>query len=419
MVALADCNSFYCSCERLFKPSLIGKPIVVLSNNDGSVIARSDEAKALGIGMAVAEFTVRDIIRKNNVTVFSSNYTLYADMSERVLKVLASFVPQLEVYSIDEAFLDFSGMKSPDLEVLGSKMRASVMKSTGIPVSVGIAPTKTLAKIASHQGKKNDKQKGVYLLQTKGDILEALQQTDIHDIWGIGKKHTELLNRNGYTTAASLLDAPLEWIRKELSVVGQRLVAELKGIRALPIELPKAKKNISIIRSLPIRSGDRSLLQEAIANHAANCALKLREQNRYAKCIMVSLQTNPFIDRELQHTPCISIKMDRATNDSGELIAAAVRALDVIYLPHYLYQRAGVEVDELVEECGVQSNLFDSKDRTRSSKLMTTLDGINTSLGREMVRFSRQRFEKRYMHRAEYLSPRYTTRMNETLLINI
>jgi DNA polymerase V len=419
MIALVDCNNFYCSCERLFNPSLHNKPMVVLSNNDGTVISRSYEAKQLGIGMAVSEFSVRDIIKKNNVAVFSSNYTLYADMSDRVLKILSSFVPQMEVYSIDEAFLDMTKMPYGNLQSLGRKIRNTVLQHTGIPVSIGMAATKTLAKIANLQGKQQSPSTGIYLLQTEQAISNALQQTTVEDVWGIGKQYATLLKKNGYHTAASLLNAPADWIRQQLSVVGMRTVCELRGVAAIPLQTPKVKKNISIGRSLPNRTDDRSLIEEAIANHAASCAGKLRQQGCVATRITVFLQTNPFIERELQHTPCVSIKFERPTNDTGELISYAMKGLALIILPHYRYQRAGVQVEDLVPEEAAQSSLFDAKDRSRSKKIMSAMDSINASLGREIVRFSRQRFEKRYLPKAAFRSQRYTTRIDETLLINI
>jgi DNA polymerase V len=419
MIALVDCNNFYCSCERLFKPSLANRPIVVLSNNDGTVIARSEEAKALGIGMAVAEFKVRDIIKRHNVAVFSSNYELYHDMSERVFKILSSFVPTMEVYSIDEAFLDMTHMPYENLVEVGKKMRAAVLSSTGIPVSIGIAPTKTLAKAINQYGKKIDRASGVYHLQHEKDIAEVLSQTAVPDIWGIGSQHTALLTRNGFKTAASLLNAPIDWIRKNLSVVGERMISELKGIPALALEATKAKKNICTLRSLPQRTGDRSLIEEAIANHAASCALKLRQQGSFAKRITVILQTNPFIQRELQHTPCISLPLDSPSNDSGELISYAMRGLNLIFLSHYLYQRAGVQVEDIVTERDAQNSLFDAGKKGRSKKIMSAIDDINARLGKEKVRFSSQQFGKRYMPKVAFLSQRYTTRLNETLLIKI
>jgi DNA polymerase V len=419
MVALVDCNNFYCSCERFFNPALNGKPVVVLSNNDGSIIARSEEAKALGIGMAVPMFKVKHIIEANDVTVFSSNYPLYEDMSDRVLKILASFVPRIEVYSIDEAFLDMSVMPFSDLFPLANKIRQTVRQYTGIPVSIGIAATKTLAKAANHYCKTHCPDKGVYVLHSNENKEQVLEQTAIREVWGIGSQYGGELEKCGYATAQSLLNAPLKWIRSRMSVVGERTLNELNGIPSIAWETPQLQKNVSVTRTLPQRSNDRSFIEEAIANYTATCALKLRKNKSHTRRITVFLQTNPFFHRQLQHTPTISIPLDTATNDTGELIAYAMKSLSLIFLPHYMYQRAGVMLQDLVPESAVPVSLFDESNRIRSKKMMSTIDAINSSLGREIVRFSKQGFSKRYLPQAKNRSQRYTTRIDETLQINI
>ena len=280
MYALVDCNNFYVSCERLFNPGLEGKPVIVLSNNDGCAVSRSDEAKALGIEMATPAFLIKDLIQKNNVAVFSSNYTLYGDISERVMKTLESFVPRLELYSIDEAFLDMHDLDYTDLLELGLKIKNTVKKNVGIPVCVGIAPTKTLAKMANRYAKKYRKNIGVHWAANDQLIEEMLRVTEVGDIWGIGRQYALFLKRNGFNTALDFISAPEEWIRKNMTVVVQRLFNELKGIPAIQWEFATpAKKNICTSKSFGKLQTNKEDIKEAISNYAANCALKLRQQN--------------------------------------------------------------------------------------------------------------------------------------------
>ena len=298
MVALVDCNNFYSSCERLFRPELRQKPIIVLSNNDGCVVARSEEAKALGVGMAVPLFKIKQLVEKHDIKVFSSNYELYGDISNRVMNTLASFVPQLEVYSIDEAFLDLSGMEHLDLDKFGKKIQQRVWQWTGIPVSVGIAPTKTLAKIANHRAKsllRNRKGNGVTFLHGEDNIRRILQDVKVGEVWGIGKGLSTKLNDSSIWTAAELIAMPEDWIRKKMTVIGLRTVQELKGIPRLEVsDVPDDKKMAISSLSFDRPTAELESIKEYVANFAARCAEKLRDKGQVASNLHLSLRTNRF-----------------------------------------------------------------------------------------------------------------------------
>lgn len=418
MFALVDCNNFYCSCERVFNPALNNKPVIVLSNNDGCAIARSEEAKALGIKMASPAHLIADIIQQHNVKVFSSNYTLYGDMSERVMTVLASFVPTIELYSIDEAFLDVSKLVYNDLTDLALQIRKTVRQQTGIPVTVGIAPTKTLAKMANRYAKKMKKEVGVHLLSSKELINEALRFTEIGDVWGIGNEYASFLKKNDIHTAADFVKMPEEWVRAKMTVVGLRLLNELKGIPAIEWELQvPVKKNICSSKSFGKVVTEKRLLQEAIANYAAVCAKKLRIQKSCARKIEVLARTNQFRIKDYQYHPTIVIQVEVATNDTSEIIKYALKGLDIIFKPDINYHKVGVSVLDLVPDTEVQAGLFDLKNRKKRSTIMATLDKINKSFGKDIVRISRQGYERSWKLRAEHLSPCYTTRIDQLYVL--
>ena len=421
MFALVDCNNFYASCERLFNPKLIGRPVVVLSNNDGCVIARSDEAKALGIVMGTPAYMNEAMFKKNNVAVFSSNYTLYGDMSNRVMKTLAGFVPQIELYSIDEAFLDMSELAYANLYELGLTIRHTVTQHTGIPVSVGIAPTKTLAKMANRYAKKKHRQTNVFYAANEALIDEMLHNTEVSDIWGIGHQYAVKLRQNGIITAKDLSQVPAAWMRKNMSVVGLRLWNELRGIPSIEWEfVPKKKDNICTSRSLGKLSSDLAVLQEAISNHASSCALKLRLQQSVCRYIKVFIGTNPHKQDHKQCHHSIVLQCETPTNHTAEIIAYALKGLDMIFRANdYLYMKCGVEVLDIIKEDELQFNLFDNKDRAKAKKALKVMDGLNVHFGKGTVRMAVQRFDERYKLRADHLSPRYTTRLNELLKIKI
>ncbi|MET0637356.1 MAG: Y-family DNA polymerase [Chitinophagaceae bacterium] len=418
MFALVDCNNFYCSCERVFNPGLNGRPVVVLSNNDGCVIARSEEAKALGIVMGNPEYMARPLIREHQIAVFSTNYTLYGDMSDRVMKILASFVPRLELYSIDEAFLDLRDLNYTDLLQLGMEIKNKVFQSTGIPVTVGIGETKTLAKLANRYAKKKNKDLGVHFLANHHLKQEALAATEIGDVWGIGPEYAAFLSRRGFKTAADFCNAPEKWIREKMTVVGERLLRELKGIPSIEWESePAKKKNICTSRSFGKSSSDKSILVEALSNHAAACSLKLRKQNSCAQLLNVFIRTNAFRTEEKQYAHSIDLQLEVPTNNASELIKYALKGLDLIFQPGYNYLKCGVIVADFVPEDSVQVGLFDFKNRTKDKQLMKAMDGLNQSLGRDVVRFATQGFEKRYRLKADYLSKKFTTDIRDVLHI--
>lgn len=420
MYALVDCNNFYCSCERVFNPKLNGRPVIVLSNNDGCAISRSDEAKALGIAMAQPAFMMEDLLKKNNVAVFSSNYTLYGDMSDRVMKTMSELVPRLEIYSIDEAFLDLHDLPHTDLLTLGVKIRKTVIKNTGIPVCVGIAPTKTLAKMANRYAKRKHKETGVFYAANENLINEMLEFTEVGDIWGIGSRYALKLMQHGFNTAADLVHAPDDWIRKEMSVVGLRLVNELRGIPAIKWEFERpAKKNICTSRSFGRLTEDIGILKEAISNYAAACAEKLRRQKSCCKEMHIFIQTNPHKTEETQYMRSINVQLERASNSTPELIKYALKGLDIIFKSGYRYMKCGVIVQDLVPEDKVQASMFETANLDKNKLIMQALDKVNGVLGKDTVRMATQGFKKRYKLKAEHLSPRYTTNINHILKVKI
>lgn len=414
MYAMVDCDAFYCSCERLFDPSLQKRPVIVLSNNDGCAVARSDEAKALGIEMGTPEFMIYDLIRRHNIAVFSSNYTLYQDMSDRVMQTISTFVPGLEVYSIDEAFLDMHDLPYHDLLQLGTTIRNTVLQHLGIPVCVGIAATKTLAKMANRYAKKLQRKAGVFYAANGMLTSEMLNKTAVQEIWGIGKKHGDFLRQNGILTAAQLAAAPDLWIRKHFSVVGLRLVNELRGIPAIQWEFESPKrKNICTSRSFGELLADKATIREALANHAASCAIKLREQSTAARDVHVFLQTNPHRTQDRQFARSITVKLPVAANDTSTIIRSALKGLDLIYHTGYNYKKCGVIVMDLVPEQSIQTGLFQNHDSDKMAKVMKAMDLINKLKGKESVKMGVQVGEKKYRLRANHLSRHYTTNIHE------
>jgi DNA polymerase V len=322
----------------VFNPGLEKRPVIVLSNNDGCAVARSEEAKALGIEMGSPVHMIRQLVQKHDVAVFSSNYTLYGDMSNRVMNILASFVPLIELYSIDEAFLDLSPLRYSNFEKLALQIKQTVRKHTGIPVTIGIAPTKTLAKMANRFAKKQNPARGVYWVNNSFTLDELLSATEVQDIWGIGKQHSRLLQKNKFHTAADLVRAPAEWIRKNMTVVGERLLNELKGNSSIDFDpAPAAKKNICTSRSFGKLVTDIVQLTEACSTYTAGCARKLRQQASCAKKIHVFVQTNIHRTQDEQYFSSVTIQLPVATNDTPELLRYALKALGIIFKPGIKY----------------------------------------------------------------------------------
>jgi DNA polymerase V len=408
--ALVDCNNFYVSCERVFDPKLEGRPVVVLSNNDGCVVARSNKAKALGIGMGVPAFEVEDIIGKNDVEVFSSNYSLYADMSSRVMKTLSTFTPDIEVYSIDEAFLNLAGF-SCSLTECGRKIQQTVKKWTGIPVTVGIAQTKTLAKIASRIAKKSAKAAGVLDLTDSPYLRKALIKVPVERVWGVGIKTAVKLKRAGIKTALDLNGADVSWIRNKFGVVGVRTVYELRGISCYPLEEnPPAKKSIAVSRMFgrPVESIEE--LKQAVASYASRAGEKLREQGLAASVITVYVTTSRFIENKYFNSHMFEFPV--ATDNTMELISCALNCVERLYRKGCLFKKAGIILNGLVPESRIQGSLFDGINREKSRRLMQAVDTINTRLN-SPLRWAAEGLEQSWKVKFNRRSYRYTTRWDE------
>jgi len=411
--ALVDCNNFYASCERVFDPKLEEKPVVVLSNNDGIVVARSNEAKALGIGMGVPEFQLRRLIRSHNVQVYSSNYTLYGDMSQRVMDTLAQFSPDLEVYSIDEAFLSLSGFTSRNLTEYGRTIRATVKRWTGIPVSVGIAESKTLAKVAGRVAKRSPDAAGIFDLTACQDRDALLAKTAVNDVWGIGPNYARMLTQHGIQTAFDLRGADDHWIRKRMGVVGARIVQELRGVSCLALEdCPAPKQGITVSRSFGRPVTTLAEMKEAVAFYIGRAAEKLREERLAVTVLTVFLTTNTFKD-EPQYSNAVTIKLPVSTDSTSALLRYALSGMERIYRDGYRYKKAGVMLTALVPASQVQGDLFDQQDRERSGRLMRTLDRLNDHMGAGTLRYAAEGITKRWRARFERRSPAYTTNWHD------
>ena len=420
MFAIVDCNNFYASCERVFLPSIRHLPVVVLSNNDGCIISRSEEAKDLGIRMGDLPFKMMPFLQANKVQIFSSNYVLYGDMSARVMAVIAEAAPQLEVYSIDEAFINLSGIPVDQLEPFACELRKRILRNTGIPVSIGIASTKTLAKMANKWAKKHFRATGCYILDTPQKTEAVLKNTAVGDVWGIGGQYTKWLVSHQVNNAYQLSACPESWIRKRMGVVGVRLVHELQGICCLSLEeIQPAKKNICTSRSFPEILTDKESIRKWVMNHTASCAEKLRRQHSCASALQVFIHTNPFRERDKQYYRSITIPLLRPSNSTPELLFYAGKALDAIFRQGFNYKKAGVLVLDLVPSAQAQGSLFDKMDRGRAAKLMKVMDATNALYGRNVVRYASQGNGERWQLRQARKSPSYTTQWDAVLKIRI
>lgn len=419
MFGLVDCNNFYASCERVFKPDLIGKPIVVLSNNDGCVIARSNEAKKLGIKMGVPAYQIKGEIRQHGISVFSSNYTLYGDMSDRVMSILSSFVEEMEIYSIDEAFLSFKGFDNYDLYDYGRKIVTTTTKGTGIPVSLGIAQTKTLAKVANKFAKKYPAYNGVCIINTDEKREKALKSFDISDVWGIGHKQATKLDKLGIKTAYDFTQLPVGWVRQNMTVTGERTWKELQGISCIDIELiPPTKKQICTSRAFGQNTSDVEELNEAVAMYAGLCAEKLRKQKACAASLMVFIHTNNFRNDLPQYFKNCIIELPEATNDTMEIVHYASIALHNIYRTGYMFKKAGVIITEIIPSNAIQRNLFSTANREKQHLLMDVVDKLNQGFTKNKLSLAAQGTNKKWNLKQELLSRRYTTRMSDIITIN-
>ena len=403
-IALVDCNSFYVSCERLFDPSIIKKPVIVLSSNDGCVISRSTEAKALDIKMGEPYFKVEKIVKKNNVKVFSSNYSLYGDISRRVMKTLKQFSPQIEIYSIDEAFLDLSSIKNEDLFDYGNKIKKTVLKWTGIPTSIGIAATKTLSKAANHVAKKE--KSGIVNLINSKQIDEILSKININDVWGVGRQLTKFYIKNGINTAHQLKNMHNGWIKKNTNVFGSRTAMELKGISCTSLEIYQEKrKNCCISRSFGRKVTKLEELSASITTHCLNAAEKIRSDNQTTKRITVFIRTSPFQKDKNYYANSKDIDLPIRTNDSIELVKQALVALRYIYRKGYKYQKAGIILSKLNDINIYKKNLFSSiNNEEKRKKLMKAIDYTNIKYGRHALSIAQTGLRKKWNIKKQYSS---------------
>lgn len=416
MFGIMDCNNFYASCERVFNPALNGRPVIVLSNNDGCVIARSNEAKALGIKMGVPAYQIKEAIHEHGIAVFSSNYTLYGDMSSRVMSILASLAPEIEIYSIDEAFINLDGIK--DLQLLGSDIVYKVARGTGIPVSLGIAPTKTLAKVANKFAKKYPAYNRVCIIDKEDKRIRALELTDVGDVWGIGHRQAVKLEKQGVKSAYDFTLLPGSWVRKNMTVVGERTWKELRGVSCIDmVSMPPTKKQICTSRSFGKMVDDYDTVAEAVATHASSCAWKLRQQQSYAMSLMVFIHTNSYREDLPQYWRNTIIKLPVPTADTLEIVHYALHGLKGIFIRGYQYKKAGVIIMEITSG-GVQSELFDNIDRTKRARLMEAIDRINGGHNQSLVKLAVQGSGRGWELKQEQLSRHFTTNLTEIITIS-
>lgn len=416
MYLIADCNNFYASCERVFRADLVGKPIVVLSNNDGCAIARSNEAKVLGVKMGQPFYQIKDLIEKHSIAVFSTNFQLYGDMSRRVKMILSEYSPEVEDYSIDESFLKLSGFDRYDLKEYGTEISQRITQSTGIPISIGIAPTKTLAKVANKFAKKYPRYKSVCVIDTDEKRIKALKLFDISDVWGIGRRHEKRLREIGVNTAYEFTQLTREWVRKHMTVVGERMWRELHGESCIDIEMiPPDKKQIMTSRSFGRCIGYYKGLAAAVSNFAAMCAVKLRKQQSCTSVLMVFLHTNPFSENMPQYYRNIVVNLPVPTNSSIEIVKYALQGLKQIYREGYQYKKAGVMLMDIINNDAIQTSLFDQVDRTGHTQVMAVMDWINQKHGRGTLKLAVQGNGQAWKMRQEHRSPCYTTRLSDIL----
>jgi len=401
-IALIDCNSFYVSCERLFNPKIRRKPVVVLSNNDGCIVSRSNEAKALGIKMGEPYFKAKDIIVKNNVQIFSSNYSLYGDLSRRVMRTLKRFNSDIEVYSIDEAFIDLSNFSDNEVTDVAQEIRATVLKWTGIPTSIGIAKTKTLSKVANHIAKK--KQSGVTNLIGVENIDPILEKIDINDVWGVGRQLTKFYHKNGIYNAKQLKNKSNTWIKKNSNVLGSRTAMELRGISCIDLEKTESKRKSCVVsRSFGQRVEKFQELKEAVAGYCLNASEKIRSESLIAKSITVFVRTSPFQSRFGYYSNSKTIDFPIATNNSIEIVKTALTALENIFKNGYRYQKAGVMLTGLSNSDG-NINLFSSEKDQKISSLMRSIDNTNYRYGRSTLSLASAGIHKRWNTRRQHFS---------------
>lgn len=417
--ALVDCNNFYASCERLFNPKLEKKPVIILSNNDGCVIARSNEAKALGIKMGAPAFEFKDIIAKKKVYVFSSNFALYGDISNRVMSTLINLAPDIEIYSVDEAFLDLTKMKFEDLSAFSKKIRKTIMQWTGIPVSVGIGSTKTLAKIANHLAKKNPELENVMNLCDIENTDNLLKTISVSEIWGVGRAYSTFLTTKGINSVYDFKNTDENWVRKHMSVVGQKTLLELRGISCISIEtMIPSKKSICISRSFGTAVESYEDLEQATSTFVARAAEKLRHQKSCARAVNVFVMTNRFSNTS-KYVNSTLVQLPVATNITSEIILHTLKGLKKIFRQGYKYKKSGIILSDLIPDDQLQYGIWDEVNRERYTDLMHVIDKVNAGIGQGTIKFAVQGTRRRWKMHQERLSPQYTSKWGDILTIQI
>lgn len=413
-IAIVDCNNFYASCERVFNPKLVGKPIVVLSNNDGVVIARSDEAKALGIKMGEPFFKVEQLIKKNDIKVFSSNYTLYGDLSARVMMILESFSPEVEIYSIDEAFLKINGIEEKAQTEYLIKIRNTIKQWLGLPVSVGLAQTKTLAKLANRIAKKNKQFNGVLNFFEYNDLSPFLEQVPVEDVWGIGRQYSAMLHRNGIHNALEFSKLESSWVKKKMTIVGLRTKLELNGINCIEIDnAPPPKKSIVSSRSFGEYLTEYNEVKEAVSFFVAKASEKLRAQNSACNSLTVFIRTNPFKNSP-QYYNSAEIVLPYPMNSTNEMLPYANRALEKIFRDGFYYQKVGVLLMDFVPTKNLQISLFDPPNRINQIIATELMDKMNKKYGSETLVYAAVfvKDKRRWAMKREKLSSHFTTQID-------
>lgn len=416
-IALIDVNNFYVSCERVFNPKLVNKPVVVLSNNDGCAVARSNEVKALGVGMGAPWFKFKDLAKRHGIIALSSNYALYADMSNRVMSILRQFSPNQEVYSIDESFLDLTEFQSRDLVRYGQQMRQRILQWTGLPVCVGIGSTKTLSKLANHCAKKRAEFKSVcnFNNMSSQDLDALLSQIDVGEIWGVARKLAPKLQALGFNTVLDLKRANPERLRQQFSVVMEKTIRELNGTVCIEMEeVSPAKQQILSSRSFGHPVTDYNSLAESITLYMSRAAEKLRKQNSFAGSVYVYIRTSPFKLDQPFYSNGMTISLPSPSDDTRQLVNVALWGLKQIYKPKFNYAKAGVTLSELVPAAGVQTDLFSqSQISNKSDELMIAMDKINKKMGKESIKLASEGFKRPWKMRQENKSPSYTSNWGE------
>lgn len=420
MIALVDCNSFYASCEQVFRPDLRNRPVVVLSNNDGCIIAANKEAKALTeIPMFQPIFKIKKLLDNSDVTYFSSNYTLYSDMSRRVMDTLGMFSPLVEEYSIDESFVDLSMYGKNELSNLAHSIKNTVHKNTGIPVGVGIAKTKSLSKLANKFAKKQKSNDNVYVVDSEAKRAYLLQQTKVKDIWGVGKKHAQRLERIQIKTALDFANMPVTWVRKEMTVIGERLWRELNGTPCLELVTePEPKKGIGTAKSFGFKLTEYSLIEEACSYYISEVADLLRQQKSAASLIEVSLETNQHSAIDKQYRNKIKIALDAPTDSTIKLTKEALQGLKKIYRPGFRYKKVGVNLLQIVKRHEIQTDLFAKPHKSESDTITRIMDDLNSRFGKNKIKLATVgNRENQWALIKEHRSPRFTTQWKELMAI--